>query len=70
MAKNIPQLTLQNSRDKFLLNKEAREYFQLTGRIGGLKTFSRYGEEHYKKISKIGLTKRWKKQEKNAVVVE
>lgn len=29
------------------------------GKIGGNKTKEKYGTEHYKKISKIGLDKRW-----------
>ena len=31
------------------------------GRLGGAKTKEKYGKDHFKRISKMGLDKRWGK---------
>lgn len=36
-----------------------KEYLSKLGKKGGSTTKERHGSEHFKRISKIGLAKRW-----------
>lgn len=39
-----------------------KDFFAKAGSRGGKTTAKRYGKNHYKKISKLGIAKRWGKK--------